>query len=163
MVERIAPLAERKKVVEALEDHVLPPEVLPQRAILDPVVDQGLLGIGHMTVDQLLHSLVNPILEELTELAHTHVVVMDDLQDRVPQADDRHEALAVLPDLGRNVVPRDAKVKVPVHVEVSLVVLLHKWLVLVLLVEEGIEEALELVGVHRTIQILRYSQVVYSL
>ncbi len=92
VVEHIAPLAERKKVVEALEDDVLPPEVLPQRAVLDPVVDQGLLGVGHMTVDQILHPLVNPVLEELTELTHTHVVVMDNLQGRVPEADDSHEA-----------------------------------------------------------------------
>src|SRR5215469_3324542 len=160
IVERRAPLAERKKVVEALKDNVLPPEVLPQRAVLDPVVDQGLLGIGHTTVDQILHPLVNPVLEELTELAHTHVVVMDDLQGRVPEAEDRHEALADLPDFGRNVVPRDAKVKVPVQVEVSLGVLMHQWLAFALLVEEGIEEALDLVRVHRTIQIRRDSRVV---
>src|SRR6266550_3235969 len=92
-----------------------------------------------MTVDQLLHPLVNPVLEELTELAYTHVVVMDDLQGRVPEAEDSHEALADLPDCGRNVVPRDAKVKVPIQVEVSLVVLVHEWLAFALLVEEGSE------------------------
>src|SRR5215467_372066 len=101
IVERIAPLAERKKVVEALEDHVLPPEVLPQQAVFDPIVDQSLFGIGHMTVDQILHPLVNPVLEKLTELAYTHVVVIDDLQGRVPEAEDIHEALADLPDFGR--------------------------------------------------------------
>jgi len=72
------------------------------------------------TVDQILHPLVNPALEEWTELAHTHVVVMDDLQGRVPEAEDGYEALADLPDFGRNVVPRDAQVKVPVQVEARL-------------------------------------------
>src|SRR5437763_11699845 len=85
---------------------------------------------------------------------------MDDLQGRVPEAEDGYEALADLPDFGRNIVPRDAKVKVPVQVEVSLVVLVHQWLAFVLLIKEEIEEALDLVRVHRTIQIRRDSRVV---
>src|SRR5205823_4998374 len=88
---------------------------------------------------------------------------MDDLQGRVPEAEDGYEALADLPDFGRNVVPRDAKVKVPVHVEVSLVVLLHQWLAFALLIEEVIEEAFNLVRVHWTIQIRRDSRGVDSL
>src|SRR6266852_2640064 len=85
---------------------------------------------------------------------------MDDLQGRVPEAEDGYEALADLPDFGRNVVPRDAEVKVPVQVEVSLVVRLHQWLAFALLVEEVIEEAFDLVRVHRTIQLRRDSRVV---
>src|SRR2546421_12647781 len=83
---------------------------------------------------------------------------MDDLQGRVPEAEDGYEALADLPDFGRNVVPRDAQVKVPVQVKVSLVVLVHQWLTLALFVEERIEEAFDLVRVHRTIQIRRDSR-----
>src|SRR3989440_12047619 len=85
---------------------------------------------------------------------------MDDLQGRVPEAEDGYEALADLPDFGRNVVPRDAQVKVPVQVKVSLVVLVHQWLALALLVEEVIEEAFDLVRVHRTIEIRGDSRVV---
>src|SRR5260370_38485815 len=84
---------------------------------------------------------------------------MDDLQGRVPEAEDDHEALPDLPDFGRNVVLHDAEMKVPVQVEVSLVVLLHQWLAFVWFVEEGIEEAFNLVRVHRAIQIRRDSRV----
>jgi hypothetical protein len=41
------------------------------------------------------------------------------------EAEDSHEALTDPPDSGRNVVSRDAKMKILVQVEVSLVVLLH--------------------------------------
>src|SRR5260370_29932587 len=85
---------------------------------------------------------------------------MDQLAGRVPEAEDDHEAGADLPDFGGNVVLHDAEMKVPVQVEVSLVVLLHQWLAFVWFVEEGIEEAFDLVRVHRTIQIRRESRVV---
>ena len=45
IVDHVAPLAERQEVVEALEDDVLPAEVLAQLAILQPVVDERPIGI----------------------------------------------------------------------------------------------------------------------
>src|SRR5215208_4589378 len=163
VVERIAPLAERKEVVEALEDDVLIPKVLPLPTVFDPVVDKRLLRIGDLALAHILQTLVDPVLEPWTQFANKHVVVMDHLHCRVPVADDVHEPLANLPDFGWDVIPPDTEVKVPVHVEVievTLIVLLHQWLVDVLLVEELIEESFNLFGVHWTIQIRRERRVV---
>jgi hypothetical protein len=43
--------------------------------------------IAITAVNNILYPLINPVLEQLTELAHTHVVVMDDLRGRVPKAE----------------------------------------------------------------------------
>ena len=88
-----------------------------------------------MAINNILYPLINPVLEELTKLAHTHVVVMDDLHGRVPKAEDGDEATPDLFDFGWNVFAPDSKVKVPVHVEVSLIVSLHQWLAFVLIVK----------------------------
>src|SRR5918995_4854176 len=160
VVERIAPLAERKEVVEALEDDVLIPKVLSLPTVFDPVVDKRLLRIGDLALAHILQTIADPDLETWTQVAYTHVVVMDLRQCRVPVADDVHEPLANLPDCGWGVILPDAEVKVPVHVEVTLIVLLHQWLGDVLPVEELIEESFNLFGVHWTIQIRRERRVV---
>jgi hypothetical protein len=44
--DRVAPLAERDEIVEALEDDVLLAEMLTVPSVLQPVPCNGLLGIG---------------------------------------------------------------------------------------------------------------------
>ena len=41
VVNRVAPLAERREIVEALEDDVLLPEILALAAVLRPVINEG--------------------------------------------------------------------------------------------------------------------------
>src|SRR5262249_6622684 len=64
VVEHIAPLAERQEVVETLEDDIITVEVLAESPVLDPVVDEGCLGMMHAAVDQILYSQVEPVFEE---------------------------------------------------------------------------------------------------
>jgi hypothetical protein len=71
----------------------------------------------------------------LTELAHPHIVVMDDLHGGKPKAKDGNEATPDFSDFTRNVFAPDSRVKVPVHVKVSLIVFLHQWLAFVLIVK----------------------------
>ncbi len=79
VVGHIAQLAECQEIVEALEDDVLPTEVRAQPAVLQPVVDERSIGIRDSPIDDGLHTAVNPLLERLARVAHTHVVVTDDL------------------------------------------------------------------------------------
>src|SRR6202035_5550147 len=96
---RISPLAERYKIVEALEDNVFLSEMIAVSGILQPVVHKGLLRAGDPPAGDIVDALVDPRLEEVELGTHRHVVLIDDLLHRVPVGEDGIEALADLPDL----------------------------------------------------------------
>ena len=59
--DRIAPLAERHEIVEAFEDDVLLGEIFPVARVLEPVIGDGLVGVGDPAVLDVLEPLVDPL------------------------------------------------------------------------------------------------------
>ena len=68
--DRVAPLAQRHEIVEALEDHVLLAEMRAVAGILKPVPNKSLLGMSNAPICDVVEPLVYPLLEEGEQRAH---------------------------------------------------------------------------------------------
>ena len=124
----IPPLAQRDKVVECFEDDVLVAEMLAVPGVLEPIVDEGLFGIAHPSVSDILDSFVDPLLEEVELLADLPVILVNDLLLRIPVCEHGVEALADLANFGRNCLAGNADVQIPIEVEVVVEIVSHQQL-----------------------------------
>ena len=90
--DRVAPLAERDEVVEALEDDVLLAEMLTVAGIFEPIPGDRFLWIGDAR--DIVKPLVDPALEEVKKRPDRHVIVVYDGLRRVAEGKNCIEALA---------------------------------------------------------------------
>src|SRR5208282_5394069 len=113
--ERVAPLAKRDKVMEALEDDVLFAEMRAVAGVLQPVPGNCFLRVGDARVRDVVQPLINPGLERMQERPHRHVVVIHDWLGRVAERQNSVEALSDRADLRRNCITFHPEVQVPVN------------------------------------------------
>ena len=127
--------------------------MLPIPGVLEPVPGHGLVGIRGASAFEILDLLGDPLFERVEQLAHRHVVLVDDLPRRIAIGEHGVEAFADLPHLGRNGVPLHSKMNVPVEVEVIVEVVPHERLPGKFLVEKLVEEGDDLLLVFRPVQV----------
>ena len=93
--------------------------------------------------------------KQIEQLAHLHVIVVDDRQQRVAIRQHGVERLADLAHFERDVVAGDAEVKIPIEVEVIVEVMPHERPVGELLIQKLVEEGRDFGGVYRLVEIRR--------
>ena len=98
--DRVAPLAERNEIVEALEHDVLLGEVRAVSGVLQPIPSYGLFRVFGFAALDIGEPIVDPRFKEVEALTHLHVVIVGDRQQRVPVGEDRVERFADLAHLG---------------------------------------------------------------
>src|SRR6202046_4728974 len=149
----VAPLAERHEIVEALEDDVLLAEMAAVAGILQPVPGHGLFRVFGLAGLDVADALVDPRLQQVDQLAHLHVVVVSDWQQRIAVGEDGVEGLTDLPHLEGSIVAGDTEVKVPVKVEIVIEIVPHERLVGELRIQDLVEKGGDLGPVHRLVEI----------
>ena len=130
--------------------------MLPVPGVLEPVPGNRLVGIRGLSAVEILDPRIYPLFERVEQLAHFHIVFVDDLARRVAIGEHGVEAFADLPDFGGDRLALDAEMEVPVDVEVIVEVMPHERLSGELRVEKLVEEGHDLLLILRSIQVRRH-------
>jgi hypothetical protein len=106
VIDHVSPLAERREVVEALEDEIDAPEILAQFAILQPIIDERAVCFGLLAIEDRLHADIEPGFEGLAGFTGFPISVANLRRGRKSEAENRIETGAVSPDRLWNGVAR---------------------------------------------------------
>jgi hypothetical protein len=148
-------LAERDKVMEALEDDVLLAKMRAVAGVLQPVPGNCFLRVGNARVRDVVQPLINPRLKVIQERPHRHVVVIHDWLRWVAEGENGVEALSDCADLRRNCITLHPEVQVPVNIPVVIEIVPHERFSGELRVEQRVKKGDHLVTVHRSVQVGR--------
>ena len=151
--DRIAPLAQRHEIVEAFEDDVPLGEMLSVACVLQPIIGDGLVGVGDPAILDVVEPLVDPFRQERAQRSHGHVVFVHDLVQGIAIGEHRVEGLADRADLRRHGVALHAEMQVPVEIPIIVEVVAHERLVGMLRVEQLVEKVDDLGLVLRSVEV----------
>ena len=129
--------------------------MLAVAGVPDPVVGEGLLGVGRLAVGDVGQALVDPLLQEAKVRAHAHVVFVDDLLRRIAIGQHGVEVVADLPHARRDRVAFDAEMQVPVHVEIAVEIGPHQRTPGIAARPGACRRTRDLLAIHRLVEIGR--------